>query len=419
MKAKQVEVAKIDFDSGNAGVMVLNLERGDSVGLVLRRVRIGLGWHQSAGTLDFDLDTCAFLLDQNKRLPAGDYFVFYNNLKSPEGSVVSSGDDRTGAGSEGDDEILSVDLERVDPRVNEIVVAVSVHDSVASRQSFGQVREAYIRLYDLESDEEVCKYELDEDFSAEAALEFGRLCRHDDSWRFEAIGVGIEGGLEALVAKYTEDQGEGMVISLEKAHSKKCGRSVGDLSTLTLDLRWKTRGERDWLGRLLGGGGGEYDLDVIALMLDAEGRVADWGNKKLMGGDVIFYNNLRHSTGSVIHSGDQLAGGAKSGEGEQIVVRVDDLPQQYHGIVFIVSIYKGQRRGQHFGGLGEACVRAVDEKHGELARFDLGSDPNLHNMCMMVIGEMRRQSTGWGFHATGDAYPSDSFVTILHRLVAP
>lgn len=182
--------------------MVINLEKGDRVGLGLQEVGIGLGWDPAGGGVDFDLDASAFLLGPNGKIPSEQFFVFYNNLKSPDGSVESSGDDTTGGSSEGDDETIMVDLNAVDPRVTEILVTVSIHDYEARRQNFGQVRNSFMRIYDARSSEEICKYELDEDFSTETALEFGRLYRRGGAWEFEATGVGVDGGLQALVSKY-------------------------------------------------------------------------------------------------------------------------------------------------------------------------------------------------------------------------
>jgi tellurium resistance protein TerD len=183
--------------------MVINLEKGGVVDLGLQQVGIGLGWDPAEGDLDFDLDASAFLLGKNKKIPSEQFFVFYNNLKSPDGSVESSGDDTTGGSSDGDDdETLMIDLGAVDSRVTEILVTVSIHDYEARRQNFGQVRNSFMRIYDARSNEEICRYELDEDFSTETALEFGRLYRKGRAWEFEAIGVGIHGGLQALVSKY-------------------------------------------------------------------------------------------------------------------------------------------------------------------------------------------------------------------------
>lgn len=184
--------------------MAINLQKGQRIEIGLKKVGVGLGWDPNESTgYDFDLDASAFMLGENKKLPADEFFVFYNNQKSPEGAVESSGDDLTGGNSDGgDDETLTVDLSKVDPRVNEILFTATIHDAENRRQNFGQVRNSYIRIYNALTDEEIAKYDLDEDFSVETAVEFGRLYRRNGEWKFEAIGNGFKGGLEYFVNKY-------------------------------------------------------------------------------------------------------------------------------------------------------------------------------------------------------------------------
>lgn len=170
----------------------------------LSKVGVGLGWDPNESTgFDFDLDASAFMLGSNKKLPQDEFFVFYNNQKSPDGAVESSGDDTCGGNSDGgDDETLTVDLNRVDSRIQEILFTVTIHDAEARRQNFGQVHNSYIRIYNVLTNEEIAKYELEEDFSVETAIEFGRLYRHNGEWKFEAIGTGYKGGLQHFVDKY-------------------------------------------------------------------------------------------------------------------------------------------------------------------------------------------------------------------------
>lgn len=184
--------------------MAINLQKGQRIEIGLKKVGVGLGWDPNESTgYDFDLDASAFMLGENKKLPADEFFVFYNNQKSPDGAVESSGDDLTGGNSDGgDDETLTVDLSKVDPRVNEILFTATIHDAENRRQNFGQVRNSYIRIYNALSDEEIAKYDLDEEFSVETAVEFGRLYRRNGEWKFEAIGNGFKGGLEYFVNKY-------------------------------------------------------------------------------------------------------------------------------------------------------------------------------------------------------------------------
>jgi tellurium resistance protein TerD len=183
--------------------MAINLQKGQRIDIGLSKVGVGLGWDPNEGTgHDFDLDASAFMLGSNKRLPQDEFFVFYNNPKSPDGAVESSGDDLTGGNSDGDDETLTVDLSSVDNRIEEIVFTVTIHDFETRRQNFGQVRNSFIRIYNAQTNEEIAKYELDEDFSIETAVEFGRLYKRNGEWKFEAMGIGYKGGLQHFVDKY-------------------------------------------------------------------------------------------------------------------------------------------------------------------------------------------------------------------------
>jgi tellurium resistance protein TerD len=183
--------------------MAINLTKGQRIEIGLSKVGVGLGWDPNEGSgFDFDLDASAFMLGENKKLPKDEFFVFYNNQKSPDSSVESTGDDLTGGNSDGDDETLKVDLAKVDSKIHEIIFTVTIHDAEARRQNFGQVRNSFIRIYNAQTNEEIAKYELDEDFSVETAVEFGRLYKREHEWKFEAMGIGYKGGLEYFVKKY-------------------------------------------------------------------------------------------------------------------------------------------------------------------------------------------------------------------------
>ncbi|MDE5930531.1 MAG: TerD family protein [Muribaculaceae bacterium] len=182
---------------------MINLEKGARVKVELPRFTVGLGWdtNQSSTGFDFDLDASAFILGENKKILADEYFVFYNNLKSPDGSVEHTGDNLTGEG-EGDDESLKIDLSKIDPRATEICFVVTIHQAADRRQNFGQVRNAFIRIYNSATGEEILRYDLDEDFSVETAVEFGRLYKRNGEWKFEAIGTGQKAGLAEYLEKY-------------------------------------------------------------------------------------------------------------------------------------------------------------------------------------------------------------------------
>ena len=182
---------------------MINLEKGQRVNVELLKFTIGLGWdtNQCSTGEDFDLDASAFMLGENRKILSDDYFVFYNNLKSPDGAVEHTGDNLTGEG-DGDDESIRIDLSKINPLVNEICFVVTIHQASERRQNFGQIHNSFIRIYNSDTNEEILRYELEEDFSVETAVEFGRLYKKAGQWKFEAIGVGQKQGLQEYLNKY-------------------------------------------------------------------------------------------------------------------------------------------------------------------------------------------------------------------------
>ena len=183
--------------------MAINLQKGQRESLSTGNFTIGLGWDTNATStgVDFDLDASVFILGENKKMLSDSHFIFYNNLKSPDGAVEHTGDNQTGDG-DGDDETSLIDLSKIGNNAAEICVVVTIHDAAARKQNFGQVRNSFIRIIDKSSNTEVMKFELDEDFSVETAVEFGRIYKRNNEWKFEAIGTGMSGGLEDFLAKY-------------------------------------------------------------------------------------------------------------------------------------------------------------------------------------------------------------------------
>lgn len=188
--------------------MAINLQKGQRVDIGLTKMSVGLGWQPNEGTgYAFDLDASAFMVDANRLIPAEEFFIFYGNTDSPDTALHHTGDDPTGGNSaEGDDEVIQVDLGKVDARIQEIIFVVTIYDAFARRQNYGQVRNSYIRIVDDSSGNEVLKYELGEDFSIETAVEFGRLYRRDNKWRFEASGAGYKEDLAFFLSKYYKGQ---------------------------------------------------------------------------------------------------------------------------------------------------------------------------------------------------------------------
>ncbi|CAA7194940.1 TerD family protein [Chryseobacterium potabilaquae] len=183
--------------------MAINLQKGQRENINAPKFTVGLGWDTnstSTGTA-FDLDASLFLLADNKKLISDNHFIFYNNLESPDKAVIHSGDNLTGDG-DGDDEQIKIDLTKIDAAVKEIIVVVTIHEAEARKQNFGQVRNSFIRIFNTDTNEELLKYELDEDFSIETAVEFGRIYNRNEEWKFEAVGSGQREGLEKFVSIY-------------------------------------------------------------------------------------------------------------------------------------------------------------------------------------------------------------------------
>ena len=187
--------------------MAISLQKGGNVSLSkedpnLKNAMVGLGWDvRSTDGADFDLDASVFLLNESGKIRSDQDFIFYNNLKSSDGSVEHTGDNRTGEG-EGDDEAIKVQLPSVPNDVQKLVVAVTIHDAETRNQNFGMVQNAFIRVVNAESNNEITRYDLSEDASTETAMIFGELYRHNNEWKFRAVGQGYNGGLGPLARNF-------------------------------------------------------------------------------------------------------------------------------------------------------------------------------------------------------------------------
>ncbi|MDU6197749.1 MAG: TerD family protein [Intestinibacter bartlettii] len=188
--------------------MAITLSKGQKVSLTkgnpgLKHIVVGLGWDTNKydGGFDFDLDSAAFLLDENGKVNADTDFVFYNNLKHSSGAVEHLGDNLTGEG-DGDDEQVKVDLSLVPQNISKIAFTVTIHEALERRQNFGQVSNSYVRVIDEDTNQELLNYELGEDFSIETAIVVCEIYRYNGEWKFNALGSGFEGGLEALCKNF-------------------------------------------------------------------------------------------------------------------------------------------------------------------------------------------------------------------------
>ncbi|WP_240418258.1 TerD family protein [Paenibacillus periandrae] len=191
--------------------MTISLSKGQRIDLTktnpgLTKVIVGLGWDTNKynGGSDFDLDASAFMLYADGKAKGVDDFVFYNNPKTPNGSVVHTGDNRTGEG-EGDDEQIIMDFSLVPANIERVGITVTIHDAQARSQNFGQVSNAFVRIVDESNGREVLRYDLGEEFSVETAVVICELYRQGPDWKFQAIGSGFSGGLAALCKNYGLD----------------------------------------------------------------------------------------------------------------------------------------------------------------------------------------------------------------------
>lgn len=194
-----------------ADIMPINLSKGQKIDLTktnpgLKNIMVGLGWDVNvfdSGSA-FDLDAAAFMAGSNGKCPKDTDFIFYGNLKHSSGAVEHMGDNLTGEG-EGDDEQIKIDLSKIPQNIEKIAFTVTIYDADNRRQNFGQVSNAFIRIVNIDTNEELVHYDLGEDFSIETAVVVGELYKHNNEWKFNAIGSGFQGGLAALCGHYGID----------------------------------------------------------------------------------------------------------------------------------------------------------------------------------------------------------------------
>ena len=187
------------------------ITKGRKVPVPLRYINVGLGWQQdAAATVEHDLDLAAFMIDASEKLPEPGFELFYGNLESPDKAVVFSGDNTTGG--EGDSERLVIDVGSMDKRVRDIVIVASIFDAAELGLNFGNVKGAYVRVYDPKTDFELYRYELGSEAAKETCVVFGRLRRQWHEWAFEALGEGIAGGMDELKARYSVPRPPGSML---------------------------------------------------------------------------------------------------------------------------------------------------------------------------------------------------------------
>lgn len=187
--------------------MAINLEKGNTISLEksspgLTNIHVGLGWDvDDQHGVDIDCDVSVFMVNNDYKIPEEEFFVFFNNLKSKDGAVVHMGDNLTGEG-EGDDEEVHINLAHVDDRVTQLLFVVTIHKAEENGLDFGMIENAFIRIENKDTKEELCRYSLSNDFDGYDSVQVGRVYRYEGDWHFEAMGDGYSGGLATLLEMY-------------------------------------------------------------------------------------------------------------------------------------------------------------------------------------------------------------------------
>lgn len=191
--------------------MSVSLSKGQRVDLTkgrpsLKNILVGLGWdiNHYDGEADFDLDASVFMIKENNKVGKDEDFIFYGNLEHSSKSVKHMGDNRTGEG-DGDDEVIKIKLDKIPSDYETLVVTVTIYDAESRLQNFGMVGNAYVRVVDEETGEELIRFDLSEDFSTETALVVAEIYKHNGEWKFKAVGSGYNGGLKVLCNQYGID----------------------------------------------------------------------------------------------------------------------------------------------------------------------------------------------------------------------
>jgi len=188
--------------------MAINLEKGSAINLskaetTLKKLRLGLGWDLLASEPPIDIDCCVFICkydsQQQPKLISDQHFIFYNNLQCPNQAVTHNGDNRTGAG-DGDDEVVSIDLNKIDSSAQEMSIFVTIHNQ--DGRGFSNVSSSYVKIYNEESNNLIAEYKLGQEFNSETAVQVGSLIKSNNEWIFHAVGAGYELGLGDIVAGY-------------------------------------------------------------------------------------------------------------------------------------------------------------------------------------------------------------------------
>lgn len=399
--------------------MAVSLKKGGKISLSkessalgigrLSRVAVALGWDIARGGSTMDLDAWALAMTEEGAKRKN--LVYFANTSDSSRNIVHMGDNLTGEG-DGDDETIRMNLDALPLEYKHILIGVTIFRGNQKRQSFRDVDNAFIRIYDELTGIEICKYRdefHDESLEKAVTMLFGILSRVGNEWTFNAIGRGDKfASITDAVNVYSlpvvdmlinnnnnknnnlNGGNKTMAVSLKKGGKVSLAKVAADagiqggLSKVVVGLGWDVN-RYD--------GGAAFDLDASAFMCGASGKVNDENG-------FIFYGNKMGA--GVEHTGDNRTGEG-DGDDEQIKVDLTAIPADIQKVAFTITIFEGDTRNQNFGMVENSYVRVIDEATGtELVRYDLGEDFSVETA--IVVAEIYRHNGEWKFNAVGSGF---------------
>lgn len=368
------------------------------VGASLDNVSVGLGWDMNNTLgMDFDIDAWALAIREDG-IKTKD-LVYYSNMNGAANCIHHMGDNLTGEG-DGDDEVINIELSKLPEKYKYILIGITIFRARNRKQSFKDIDNTFIRVYDTNTNVEICKYsdEFKQSFADETSILFGVFFKKNNQWQFGAIGKGenISTISDALnkydkfsLENYNLGGKKNMAVSLSKGGKVSLAKVAADagvssLTKITVGLGWNTN-RYD--------GGADFDLDASAFCCGSNGKVT-------CDEDFVFYNNKVRP--GVEHMGDNRTG---DGDGDDEVINIDltALPANIDEINFTVTINDADKNNQNFGMVEDSYVRILDQATGtELIRYDLGEDFSIETA--IVVAKLYKNNGEWKFNAIGSGF---------------
>jgi tellurium resistance protein TerZ len=312
-------------------------------------------------------------------------------------------------------------LSKASPEVNEISFVVTIHHADTRRQNFGQIRNSFIRILD-QSNVEIVKYELDEDFSIETAVEFGRLYKRNSEWKFEAVGIGMKGGLQDYLNKYKLFKN--MAITLAKGQKIDLRKSSGEtLTNFCVGVNWGAIETKAFFG--LSKNVKNIDLDLSCILIDDQNKLCDHLYSPLYRIEVLQQfglpkGKLLSSDGALKHTGDDLAGDTGGDDGldnEIITVDLSRVDAKVSQIFFFLN----NAGNEDFSQIPYAKIRMYEGTPtrvvSEFASYNVSADSQYVNKRSIIMGKLYKRNNEWKFSAIGDPTEDTFLGQTIHKIV--